>query len=99
MEKGKVYHSPLFLLRAIRVDEVGDNKTRVSAVVPNKVAKRATARNRTKRVMYGAVRPFFGEIKEHFHIIVFAKAGALSAEKNEAGQAMREIFVKAGLLR
>lgn len=94
MEKGRAYHSTLFLLR---VKKVGSS-TRVSATVPNKVAKKATDRNYLRRKMYESIRLIYGNIVAGQHIIVFAKSAAVAASFEQLNKEMCSIFVKAGLL-
>ncbi len=68
MEKGKIYHSPLFLMRVlehgkqeaeskekeVRSKESGGIK--IAAVAPKKIAPTAVLRNRIRRRMYEAVQ-------------------------------------------
>jgi ribonuclease P protein component len=98
MEKGRVCHSPLFLLR-VRIIAPIEMQTRIATVVPVKVAKKAVLRNRLRRVMYEAIHPMYVNVKAGQHVIVFAKAAALKATFAEIEKEMKEIFVKAGLLR
>ncbi|MEI6304488.1 MAG: ribonuclease P protein component [Candidatus Taylorbacteria bacterium] len=94
MEKGKVYHSPFFVLRVAKSDGIA----RVSAVVPNKVAKLAVKRNKYRRLIYNAVGPIFSKIKPDFHVIVFAKSELLKSDLTDASKEIHGVFVKAGLL-
>jgi ribonuclease P protein component len=94
MEKGRVINSSLFLLRTISVDE----RTRISAVVPKKVAKTATARNYLRRKMYEAIKPFISEVAKNTHTIVFAKTGAGTVEFADLAKEIKNSFVKAKLL-
>ena len=94
MENGRAYHSSLFLLRLTKVD----GKSRVSTAVPNKVAKKATERNRLRRSMYNGVQPLMKKVKDGYFVVVFAKNTAVSASQEDINNGINEIFVKAGLL-
>jgi len=99
MEKGRVYHSSLFLLRVYKTDELKSVPPKISAVVPNKVLKTAVKRNYLRRKMYEAVQKIYPEIRTGMHIIVFSKNTAATISFEQLCIGMKEIFVKAGLLR
>lgn len=73
--------------------------TRVSAVAPQKVAKTAVVRNRTRRRIYEAVRAIEVSIKQGVYAAIFAKSGAIDASHDEISKDIENLFVKAGLLR
>jgi ribonuclease P protein component len=77
MEKGRVTHSPLFVMRTlgtqvvsikekgVRRREKGENTRldiRIAAVAPKKVAPTAVLRNGIKRHIYEAVQPLIASI-------------------------------------
>ena len=97
MEEGKIVHSLLFMLRVLHSDTLKD--TRVSAVVPLKIAKQAVMRNRLRRQVYEAIKPVFTRIASHTHTIVFVKSGVMTVDFGSISKGLREIFVKAGLLK
>lgn len=108
MKKGKIVHSTLFLARMIATSPdstvIGKTSstqalTRIAAVMPVKIGKTAVIRNKTRRQIYEAVRPFASELKTGFIIAIFAKAPALTASTDEIRVGVRDLFVKAGLLR
>ncbi len=130
MEKGRAFHSTLFLLRTCAVPNTNlktsvvipmpdlskggkleirpqdkligiskDRLTRIAAAVPNKVGKRAVDRTRMRRKIYGAVQSFKPNIKSGQLVIVFAKTTSLTATTDLLNREMKEIFVKAGLMR
>jgi ribonuclease P protein component len=94
MEKGRVSHSSLFLIRAVS----GRDDTRVAAVAPQKVFKTAVVRNRVRRRMYEAIRLIEMNIKPGTQVIVFAKVAASGKKPIELGADMKALFVKAGIL-
>lgn len=97
MEKGRVNHSSIFLLRSL-TDKSFDH-ARVGAAVPVKIAKKAVVRNKTRRRMYAAIRAIYDRLRNDVNAVVFAKQAAIEAEKALLEKEMEQIFVKAGLLK
>ena len=97
MEKGRVTHSPLFLLRFLKTDSAG--QTRIAAVAPQKIFKKAVQRNKLRRQMYEAVRPLYADVRPQLHVVIFAKAIAATADQATLKKEIKDIFVKAGLLK
>ena len=99
MEKGRIAHSPLFLLYTLK----NQPDTRISAVTPKKVAKTAVGRNSIRRKIYESARTLGGKNGENFvpgiHAIVFAKPAMLKTVKTEIVTDLKNIFVKVGILR
>lgn len=95
MEKGKISHSPLFLLRAMS----GNRDERVAAVAPQKIFKSAVIRNKVRRRVYEAARETLSLIRPGVHMIVFAKSSVLTASSREMIADIRGLFVKAGILK
>jgi ribonuclease P protein component len=94
MEKGRVTHSPLFLLWSLK----HDGTTRVSATVPQKVVKTAVGRNKLRRKMYDVIQPLFSVIAANTHAVVIAKKAAIDANAALLAKDMKDVFVKAGLV-
>lgn len=100
MEKGKPIHSPLFLVRLI---SISDQNSKISAVIPNKVAKLASQRTRLRRVIYSALEKIQASFKPDFQAVIFAKP-LFFKDKKVPDQIMidaeiKTLFVKAGLLK
>jgi len=95
MEKGRVAHSSLFVMRYLDSRE----GSRFSAVVPQKVGKKAVIRSAMRRKMYDAMQKLGVMHIKGVHGIVFAKSQALTAEDGAFNDDMKGLFVKAGLLR
>lgn len=91
MDKGKVYHSPLFIIRTITVDQ----GTKISAVAPKKIASTAVARNRIRRRIYEAVQPVINSIIPGTHAIIFTKAEVAKADVKSIATNLKALFVKA----
>ncbi len=97
MEGGKSVHSPFLSLRFVKVANLG--LARVSAVAPQKIAKKAVERNRLRRLMYEALAPVYEGIAPDALIVVLIKAEAVGCKLPILKEKMKEVFVKAGLLK
>lgn len=95
MEKGRVAHSSLFLVRYIG----GQKDMRISAVAPKKTVKKAVERNKIRRVTYQAIRSIKDNVVPGIHAIVFTKPVILKMKLDEISADLKNIFVKARLLR
>ncbi|MEI8327891.1 MAG: ribonuclease P protein component [Candidatus Taylorbacteria bacterium] len=115
MEKGRAYHSTLFMLRvvpasspAVSPESVSGNvgkrtplvtPTHIAASIPSKVSKKAVDRNRMRRKIYEAIKPFYKIVAPNHYVVVFGKSTALTVTQSQLEKDVRDIFVKAGLLR
>ena len=95
IEKGRVVHSPLFVLRVLP----STGATRIAAIAPKKFAKTAVSRNKIRRSIYNAVRPIFPTINKSVHVAIFAKPEILKADSANIASGVKDVFVKAGLLK
>ncbi|MBI4992409.1 MAG: ribonuclease P protein component [Candidatus Harrisonbacteria bacterium] len=72
--------------------------SRFGAVISKKVAAKATARNKLRRIIFSAIEPYFGEEKKFFIdkrdflVIIYPAVKDLSRE--EIKMHLREIFDK-----
>jgi ribonuclease P protein component len=94
MEKGRVAHSPLFLLRYIPNAGV---QTKIVAIAPVKVVKTAAGRNELKRKTYEVVRKLYPRITPGFKIALLAKSPAITASVATIEADLKDLFVKAKL--
>lgn len=110
MEKGKVTHSPLFIMRAIqykeqaiqqdrakqvRSKEKGGNCVKIAAVAPKKVAPTAVLRNAIRRRAYEAVLSMIPSIIPGTHAIIFAKPESIRADLKGISADLKTLFSKA----
>lgn len=95
MEKGRVAHSSLFLMRYT----TGQESLRIAAVAPKKVIKTAVARNATRRKIYEAIKNIVGRAKNDVHVALFAKAEVTTKQTDDLENELEGLFVKAKLLR
>lgn len=95
MQKGRFFQSTYFSARVLRTD-LG---TRFAAVVPQKLAKTAVLRNKTRRMMYEAIRPLLDSVAPGFDVVVFAKKIVLDSSFADISKGMNNIFVISGILK
>ncbi len=107
MEKGRVTHSPLFLVRTLR-DTKG---VKFAAVAPKKIEKTAVGRNRARRLIYTAIAELYKDIKIDLeaesttkdsggtHAIIFIKPSNGNIDQVAMISDLKQLFVKAGILK
>lgn len=91
MEKGKIYTSPLFVVRILLKDETGG----ISAVAPKKVASTAVLRNKLRRQTYEVVFPLRSSLIPGISMIIFAKSEAVKANFKDLSLDLKNLFSKA----
>jgi len=96
MEKGRVAHSPLFILRYIQNTPT---HSRIAAIVPVKVVKTATGRNKIKRKIYEAVQKIYSHIIPGYTIAVLAKTTAINADSKNIEMDIKNLLIKAKISR
>lgn len=95
LEKGRVIHSPLFLLRILG----GQKNTGISAVASKKIAKTAVERNRIRRLIYRGVGPLMSSIISGTHVIVFAKQAMNETKAATITDDLKSVFAKARIMK
>lgn len=92
MEKGKIYHSRLFLARVLILPA---QSVKIAAVTPNKVASTAALRNKVRRLVYAAIQSFFTSIVPGARAIVFSKQETIRAGLKDLVADLKILFSKA----
>ncbi len=95
---GKVTHSPLFTVRYTKDDKLFP-KCGIATVASVKIAKTSVLRHRIRRIIYSATETFVSDIKPGYAIAIFAKSGIADMKSADLIKPLKEIFVKAGLMR
>ncbi len=95
MEEGKIFHSPLFLARLLKVEGVN----RFSVAVPKKIAKTAVERNKIRRRFYSALRPLDPKISPSVQGVFIVKAPVIKSSLAEISSELKSFFVKIGLMK
>ena len=100
MEKGKIYTSPLFIVRVLVKEKEERSKEKggsgaISAVAPKKVATTAVLRNKLRRQIYEAVSPLRATLIPGVSLIIFAKTETVKANFTELTPDLKNLFSKA----
>lgn len=95
MDEGKIFHSPFFSAKLLKVE----GPSRFSVAVSKKVAKSAVERNKTRRRVYSALRPLITKVSPDMHGVIMVKAPILKASLGEVSSATEAFFVKSGLMK
>ena len=95
MEKGRMTHSPLFVIKSISTQET----SRFSVSVPKKVAKTAVQRNKIRRQVYSAVKKIEPQVKSGLSGMIIVKAGSEKLSFEALTVEIKDIFVKSGFLK
>jgi ribonuclease P protein component len=95
MKNGRVVHSPLFLMRV----QKNAGTTKFAAVASKKVGKTAVMRNKIQRVTYEAVGTHIKKIVPGTRAILFPKEQALTKELTALTAEVKDLFVKAGIIK
>lgn len=91
---GKSYSHPLVVLVA---DPNADARVRVGMAAGRTVGS-AVKRNRAKRLMRAALRPFLPSIASGWDLILIARPALASASLAETRQALRTVLCRAELI-
>ena len=95
MEKGRVAHSSLFLVRFL----IGQTNTRIAVIASKKIAKTATVRNAIRRSTYRAIGSTLSKIIQGTHVALFAKKVVSQIPRAEIETDLENLFVKAKIVR
>jgi len=95
MDTGKIFHSPLFSAKILKAD----GSSRFSVAVSKKIAKNAVDRNRIRRRVYSALHTIGPKVSSGFHVVLMPKAPVASGPFAGITPALKEFFVKTGVLK
>ncbi len=104
MEKGRVVHSPLFLVRLLP-QAASSGGAKFAAIASKKVAKTAVGRNKIRRQTYESIAEVMkvaqanGKTLLAAHVAVFAKDAVVKAEFEALVSDLSQLFVKAGIIK
>lgn len=93
---GTYYQTPLFALLCMEAEE---GASRFASIFSRRLDKRATVRNRAKRLLMGATRELLSEIKEGYLLLFLPKKTILEEEKEAIKEEVRQAFSQADILR
>jgi len=94
-KEGKIYHFPYFSLLLAKNNL---NLSRFAFIVSNKIHKRATKRNRIKRLLRESIRLLLPKIKPGFEAVFLTKKRILGKDFQIIQSEVKKSFKKVGLL-
>ena len=109
---GKVFHSSVLSLKAIKVSEINNGKvdksiqkdikkSRFAVVASKKYFKTASLRNKVRRRAYAALTNIISIIDKgsnNFNCIIMLKPTVLELDQSGLKQSIHEIFVKSRII-
>ena len=95
LKKGRVVHNPLFWLRILKTD----GNTKIAVISPQKIAKSAVKRNEIRRRIYNQITLFVNNLINEHQCIICPKETINKSSDQQINEAIKDIFVKGGLLK
>lgn len=89
-KKGKRIYRNQFTLIYLLND--GTQQPQIGIVVSNKVSKKATERNKVKRIFRNCVYPFLTTLPRHIQIVIVARKDILANSYNEICSEIEGMF-------
>ncbi len=93
-DKGEFKSASSFYIKYIKNNE---NYSKISVVVPKKIAKLAVTRNRIKRQLSEIIRLKFKEIKPGYNILLICKSNVLDMVYGQLDREWDYLIDKSGL--
>jgi ribonuclease P protein component len=95
LTKGGIVHNPLFWLRIVK----NSPNTKISVICPKKVGKIAVLRNKYRRMVYEIIRKNHIKDMSNINAIVCVKDPIKNKNTQEIEVSLKELFVKAGIIK
>lgn len=95
--RGKRFHSPLATLLVGKGSDVS-SPPRFAVVVTKKLDKRATRRNRTRRLFHEVIRQLLPNINQGFNCVIYAKKILWEEKAEDIKPEIKHLLKKIGLL-
>lgn len=93
---GHRFYSPFFTVVYLPEQETN---SQFAFVISKKVSKKATVRNRTRRLIAGSVRELLTDLEKGYWVVFLVKKLALDQNKEVLSEAVREAFSQINLLK
>lgn len=93
-KKGRVFHSPLFVIRVLSESK----DIRFSAVSSKKVDNTAVKRNSSRRKIYNTTRVLSRNVTKPVWVLIFAKKSLKDIPQDEVVTDLKGVFVKSKIL-
>lgn len=95
-EKGKLFQGRLFSLLVAKRKKL--ETSRFGFIISTKIHKKATKRNRARRLLVEAIRNLLPKIKPGFDCVFLAKKTIIGKELREIKKEVEQLFKKGRLL-
>jgi ribonuclease P protein component len=95
LKEKESYFTPFFILKK---RENSLDHSRIGIIVSQKISKKATQRNKIKRILREAVRDYLKTMKGHFDIVILTKASIKKANLTEIKRFITHAFTKAKII-
>ncbi len=92
----KVFTLPYFVLR---ITENDHKDNRYGFLTSKKIDRRATVRNRTKRVLRSCIEEMLENIKTGYDMLFVLKKESVGVAKSNIASSIKTIFNKEGLIK
>lgn len=96
LKEKKSFFTPLFVLKTT---ENNLDCFRVGIIVSQKISKKATQRNKIKRILREAIRKHLKQIRSGFDIVILSRPAILNKEYKEVEKYIKIALSKAHLLK
>ena len=94
-KKGRVFHSPIFVLKVLE----GQKGAKFSVVFSKKTENTAVARNSSRRRVYNVIKKLLTEAHNTKAFVFIAKKSIKNNSLDEIGKEISNLFVKSGVLK
>lgn len=98
-KEGKTFQGDSLVLLVAPQEKAVLEKTQFGFIVSNKISKKATVRNRLKRLLRAATYKLLPQIKPGFNVVILGKSLLVGKELPEILQETGKLFLKAKLLK
>lgn len=95
--KESLIQGEYFALRIVRQKII--STPRFAIIVSGRIAKKATQRNRIKRLLVEALRPLLNLTKDGFDVVLLPRRKAALANLSQLQDSAKQTFQKANLLK
>lgn len=92
---GRYFHTPFFTIAYLSGQKTS---SQFAFVISKRVSKKATIRNKTKRLIAGSVRQLIIDLKDGYWVVFLVKPAALEQDKQVLAWEIEKSFEQINLL-
>lgn len=93
--KGRSFYSPPFTIKVLRENEP---TIRFGVVIPARVSKKATVRNKIKRRIVEVIRLDLNRLKTGFKVMILVRPAAINKNYREIKEEIEKLFKQSRIL-